>query len=137
MLTVNFKNLKLKNAINKGVFVLPYDNNYKLGATYNWGELDELPTKQGKEQLLNKASKFINDEIEIIDHKAGVRPTVSDRRPLLGIHPEHKQLAVFNGLGTKGVMLAPYFANKLVNLILKNEQLPSEVNINRFIKKEA
>jgi glycine oxidase len=66
-----------------------------------------------------------------------VRPTVKDRRPLLGIHPEYNQLAVFNGLGTKGVMLAPYFANKLVNLILKNEPLPNEVNINRFIDKKA
>jgi len=133
VLTVKFKNLELKNAINKGAFVLPYDGNYKLGATYNWDELDQLPTEEGKEQLLKRAARFINDEIEIIEHKAGVRPTVSDRRPLLGVHPEYKQLAVFNGLGTKGVMLAPYFANKMVSLILGNEELPKEVNINRFI----
>ena len=137
VLTINFENLELKDTINKGVFILPYGDNYKLGATYNWDELDEIPTEDGKDQLLKKASKFINDGIKVINHKAGVRPTVSDRRPLLGIHPTHDQLGVFNGLGTKGVMLAPYFANKLVNLILKNEQLPGEVNINRFIKKEA
>ncbi|MBL4669177.1 MAG: FAD-binding oxidoreductase [Flavobacteriales bacterium] len=137
VLTVKFKNLELKHAINKGVFVLPYEDNYKLGATYNWDELDEVPTQEGKEQLLKRAARFIDDDIEIISHKAGVRPTVSDRRPLLGIHPKEKQLAVFNGMGTKGVMLAPYFANKMVHLMLKNEPLPSEVNINRFIKKEA
>jgi len=133
VLTVQFKNLELKHAINKGVFVLPYDGNYKLGATYNWDELDEVSTDEGREQLLKRAARFINDEIEIIEHKAGVRPTVSDRRPLLGMHPKHNQLAVFNGLGTKGVMLAPYFANKMVNFITKNEELPKEVNINRFI----
>ena len=38
VLTVQFENLKLDSAINKGVFVLPYNNNYKLGATYNWDE---------------------------------------------------------------------------------------------------
>jgi glycine/D-amino acid oxidase-like deaminating enzyme len=133
VLTVKFKNLKLDMAINKGVFVLPYDGSYKLGATYNWDELDEISTQEGKDQLLKRADRFINDEIEIIEHKAGVRPTVSDRRPLLGVHPEHKQLLVFNGLGTKGVMLAPYFANKMVNFIINNDELPSEVNINRFL----
>lgn len=132
VLTVKFKNLKLDKAINKGAFVLPYDGNYKLGATYNWDELDEIPTQVGKEQLLKRAARFINDEIEIIEHKAGVRPTVSDRRPLLGVHPKYNQLAVFNGLGTKGVMLAPYFAGKMLCYLLKNEPIPKEVDIYRF-----
>jgi glycine oxidase len=137
VLTVNFKNLKIDHAINKGAFVLPFDGNYKLGATYNWDEIDNKPTEEGKEQLLKRAARFINDEVIVLEHKAGVRPTVLDRRPLLGIHPKHNQLAVFNGMGTKGVMLAPYFANKMVNLILNNEELPTEVNINRFkINKE-
>ena len=137
VLTVNFEKLELKHAINKGVFILPYDGDYKLGATYNWDDLDEIPTEEGRNQLLKKASKFINDEIKVVNHQAGVRPTVIDRRPLLGVHHEHQQLAVFNGLGTKGVMLAPYFAHKMVDLLLKNEVLPNEVNINRFLKKEA
>ncbi len=135
VLTISFKNLKLNAAINKGVFVLPYNNNYKLGATYNWSDIDEKPTDSAKELLLNKAKKIIADDIEVVKHKAGVRPTVKDRRPMLGIHPKHNQLAVFNGLGTKGVMLAPYFANKLVDLLLENKPLPNEVNINRFWNK--
>lgn len=137
VLTVKFQNLKLEAAINKGVFVLPYGENYKLGSTYNWSDLDEETTEGAKELLLKKAKAFINDEIEVIEHKAGVRPTVSDRRPLLGVHPKNEQLVVFNGLGTKGVMLAPYFADKLVSLLLNNEPLPEEVNISRFWNKEA
>ena len=137
VLTVDFEQLDLKQAINKGVFILPYGNYYKLGATYNWNELDELPTQEGRDELLNKTRKFIKDKINIIEHKAGVRPTVKDRRPLIGIHPKHSNLMIFNGLGTKGVMLAPYFANKLVHLILKKEPLPAEVDIDRFISKEA
>ncbi|MCB9360402.1 MAG: FAD-dependent oxidoreductase [Flavobacteriales bacterium] len=132
VLTVKFETLKLDAAINKGVFILPYNNNYKLGATYNWSDLNEETSQKGKDELIKKATKFIKDNIEVIEHKAGVRPTVSDRRPLIGVHPQYKQLGVFNGLGTKGVMLAPYFAQKLVNCLLNNEQLPEEVNINRF-----
>lgn len=134
VLTVNFEKLNLKEAINKGVFVLPYNNHYKLGATYNWSDLNEDTSIKGKEELLKKATKFIKDNIEVIEHKAGVRPTVSDRRPLIGFHPKHKQLGVFNGLGTKGVMLAPFFAQELVNCLLNNTPLDKEVDINRFEK---
>ena len=137
MLTVKFENLELNAAINKGVFILPYKGTYKLGSTYDWKNLDEKLTEEGKENLLERAGRFIKDQISVIEHKAGVRPTVFDRRPLLGVHPKHDQLAVFNGMGTKGVMLAPYFANKLACLFLKNEPLSEEININRFIKKEA
>ena len=131
VLTVNFKNLSLKSAINKGVFVLPYNNHYKLGATYDWENLNEEITEKGKNELLKKASAFINDEIIVVEHKAGIRPTVSDRRPLLGVHPVHEQLAVFNGMGTKGVMIAPYFAEILAEHLLGNKPIPKEVNINR------
>ncbi len=133
-LTVNFKNLNFKSAINKGVFILPHNGNYKLGATYNWDDFDEKITEEGKENLLERAGRFIKDEIIIIEHKAGVRPTVKDRRPLIGEHMDHEQLLVFNGLGTKGVMLAPYFAEKVVNLLLHQQPLPEEVNINRFLE---
>lgn len=135
VLTVDFKNLQLEAAINKGVFVLPYNNCYKLGATYDWDNLNETPTEKGKKELLKKAATFVNDEITVIAHQAGIRPTVSDRRPLLGVHPIHNQLAVFNGMGTKGVMIAPYFAKVLTEHLLTKKPIPNEVNSNRFIMK--
>lgn len=133
VLTVDFKNIALKSAINKGVFVLPYNNHYKLGATYDWDNLNEETTEKGKNELLKKASNFIRDEIMVVEHKAGIRPTVLDRRPLLGVHPKHKQLTVFNGMGTKGVMIAPYFAKVFTELLIGNKPLSKEVDINRFI----
>lgn len=132
VLTVDFKHLQLSSAINKGVFVLPYSNEYKLGTTYDWDNLNEETTEKGKAELLKKVAAFIKDEIMVKSHKAGIRPTVSDRRPLLGIHPKHKQLAVFNGMGTKGVMIAPYFAKILAKHLLENKPLSKEVDINRF-----
>jgi len=132
VLTVDFKNLTLKSALNKGVFVLPYNNYYKLGATYDWDNLNEETTEKGKNELLKMASNFIHDEINVVEHKAGIRPTVIDRRPLLGIHPKYKQLAVFNGMGTKGVMIAPYFAQIFVEHLIENTPLSAEVDINRF-----
>jgi len=132
LLTVTFENLILKEAINKGVFILPVDGGYKLGATYDWGNQNEIPTLEGREELLEKAKKFIKTPIHIIKHQAGIRPTVIDRRPLIGTHPKHHQLSIFNGLGTKGVMLAPYFAHRLSQQLINKEVLPSDVDIQRF-----
>lgn len=133
VLTVDFKTLKLSSAINKGVFILPYNNHYKLGATYDWDHLNETPTEKGKNELLKKASTFIKDEMVVVEHKAGIRPTVSDRRPLLGIHPVHEQIAIFNGMGTKGVMISPYFAKKITEYLIENKPLPQDIDINRFV----
>lgn len=119
--------------INKGVFILPLGNNeYKVGATYEWNDLTEIPTEKGRDELIEKLNKVLRVPFEIIDHQAGIRPTVNDRRPMLGLHPEHSALGVFNGMGTKGVMLVPFFADHFVNFLEGNILLNKEVNITRF-----
>ena len=75
-------------------------------------------------------------DFEIVNHFAGVRPTVKDRRPLVGTHPIHSQLHVLNGLGTRGVMLGPYLANQLFQLIEENIPLEKEIDIVRCYKKK-
>lgn len=119
--------------INKAVFILPLGNNtYKVGATYEWEDLSENTTEKGRLDLVEKLKKVLKVPFEIINHQAGIRPTVNDRRPLIGLHPEHPQLAVFNGMGTKGVMLAPFFANQFANFLENSTPLDKEVNITRF-----
>lgn len=127
---------EIKNrCLNKGVFILPLDDDtYKVGATYEWNELNENATEKGLTELKNKLENILKVEYEIIKHEAGIRPTVIDRRPMLGLHPEHSQLAVFNGMGTKGVLLAPYFANQLFNHIEQQTAINKEVDIKRFYK---
>lgn len=120
--------------INKAVFILPIGNNiYKVGATYEWNELNEYTTEKGKADLVDKLQKVLKIPFEIIDHQAGIRPTVNDRRPLIGLHPQHAALGVFNGMGTKGVMLAPYFAKHFFDFLENNIPLNKEIDINRFI----
>lgn len=119
--------------INKGVFILSLGNNtFKAGATYEWNDLTEQPTEKGKAELIDKLRKVIRVPFEVIAHEAGIRPTVSDRRPLLGFHPQHPSLAVFNGMGTKGVMLAPYFAKHFAEVLTGKATLDKEVDIARF-----
>jgi hypothetical protein len=136
VLTIGSKNLNIGNSIiNKNAFLMQSKNDsYKLGATYDWENLNETLSESAKDELKGRFKKMADADFTIVDHKAGVRPSVIDRRPVIGHHPKYKNLYIFNGLGTKGVMLAPYFAQKLINHFRLNEPLPAEVNVARFDK---
>jgi len=73
-------------------------------------------------------------DYEVVGHEAGVRPTVKDRKPLVGQHPNYKNLFVLNGFGSHGIMIAPWAAAQLFGCIEKGEELLPEVDINRFAK---
>ncbi|HLO72462.1 MAG TPA: FAD-dependent oxidoreductase [Flavobacterium sp.] len=136
LLIIKAPNLKLDAVVKSSVFILPIGNDlYKVGATYDWTDKTNTPTEEGKQELVEKLSELISCDFEVIQHFAGVRPTVKDRRPLVGTHIIHPQLHVLNGLGTRGVMLAPYLANQLFQHIENNIPLEKEIDIIRCYKK--
>jgi glycine/D-amino acid oxidase-like deaminating enzyme len=124
----------LKNFILlKGIFVVPNPNGtYKVGATYNWVDKTSEITKDGRGEIEEKLRKLTKIDCEFVSQSAGIRPATVDRRPFLGLHPKFNSIGIFNGLGTKGVSLGPYFAQHFANFLINNEQLNSDVNINRF-----
>ena len=133
LLKIHAPNLKLDYCLNSSLFILPIGNdNYKVAATYNWTDKDSLPTEEGKKELLDKLDAIINCEYTVLEHFAGVRPTVLDRRPLVGEHPIHKSMYILNGLGTRGVMLGPYLAQLLFDSIENKTELDPQVDIVRF-----
>lgn len=123
--------------INNITNVIPLGNRrYKLSSTYSWKTLDGKPHLKEAEMLLGHFNDlFPNVSYRIVEHKAALRPTVADRRPYLGRHPAHPQLIIFNGLGSKGVMLAPYFSKHLIQHLLDDMALLSDVDIQRHIKR--
>lgn len=120
--------------LNKKVFILPLGNYFfKIGSTYEWSDLSEITTETGKLSILDRFENLVSTPYSIKNQWAGIRPTVIDRRPVLGIHPELRNISVFNGLGTKGVMLAPHFANEMLNVLtISNYSLNTEVKLSRF-----
>jgi glycine oxidase len=108
---------------------------FKVGATYNWIDKTNTPTEEGRQELIDKIKEVLTCDFELISHYAGVRPTVKDRKPLVGTHNEFNNVHILNGLGTRGVMLGPSMANALYQSIENGAILPPEVNINRFRKK--
>lgn len=134
-LTIHCPNLNLEKIISKNLFIQPLGNNhYKIGSTYNWDMLEPKTTEAGKNDLLERLNLILDLPFEIVKHEAGIRPTISDRRPVVGSHPNHKNLHLLNGLGTKGVLIAPYCANVLVNYLIDKTPIADEINVKRFVK---
>ncbi|MDJ1468484.1 NAD(P)/FAD-dependent oxidoreductase [Xanthocytophaga flava] len=120
--------------INQHLFVIPLpDGTFRVGATYNWRTLDWQPSEAGKEELIEKLTKLIQRPIRILDHSAGIRPATADRRPFIGVHPEHPELAFFGGMGSKGVSLIPYLAQHFSDFLLFQKEIMPEININRYL----
>ena len=118
-------------ALSNNVVLVPGDTDYKLGSTYTWDKMDEEISTSAKDDLLNKFKKISTSIPEVIGHKAAIRPTTNNRRPFLGLHPEFKQLAIFNGMGTKSVMFCPYLAQKFADFLIKAAPIPNEVDITK------
>ena len=118
--------------LNKNGFILPIKSNqFKVGATYRWDEFSEASTEDAQAELKGKLNSMGVDSYSAIESRVGIRPATQDRRPFVGMHP-HEPVGIFNGFGSKGVSLAPYFARAFVREILGEEELPFEVSIRRF-----
>jgi glycine/D-amino acid oxidase-like deaminating enzyme len=136
LLIIKSENLNLTEIINSSIWILPLGNHlYKVGATYDWEDKTNQKTEKAKTELLTHLKDVITCDFEVIDHLAGVRPTVKDRRPLLGKHHLHNHLYILNGLGTRGVLFAPYLSDKLYQYIENGIPLDNEISIERCYKK--
>lgn len=133
LIIIKAPELDLDVIINTSVFILPMGNHlYKVGATYNWDDKTNLPTQEGKQELIHRIKEILTCNFEIIEHFAGVRPTVKDRRPLLGTHCTHRNIHILNGMGTRGVMLAPSMAQDLFDYIENGKPLEKSIDIKRY-----
>lgn len=133
LITIHAPDLEIDFLLKSTLFVLPLGNHFfKVGATFNWKDKTSNPSKDGKQELTEKLKKVLNVSYTIVNQSAGIRPTVKDRRPLVGIHPKYEQLAILNGLGTRGVMIAPSVAKQLFNHLENHQKLDTAIDINRF-----
>ncbi len=133
-LTIESKAIPEDESVNRKCFILPLgENKFKVGSTYVWHTDTTDTTEEGKNTILQNLSFLTKEHIEVIDQAAGVRPTVVDRRPLIGTHPDHPNYHIFNGLGTKGYLLAPLLSKEFVDYLMDGKELHDEVDIKRFL----
>lgn len=126
--------LKQKMIYNRGIYLVPGNepNEWVVGATYDPTFTSEHPSEEGRLFLKGKLDQLLTTKYLITSHRSGIRPTIRDRRPVIGCHPEHRSLLILNGLGTKGVSIAPYFSGILIQSMENGTAINKEVNIERY-----
>ena len=114
--------------VNRGAWIIPRtDGLWKAGSTY---EFDlKTPMEASVSDLTNKLARLLRVPFELGDARAGIRPIIKHRFLVLGRHPSHPQVLVFNGLGSKGVLRAPFFAEMLAKHLLAGDSLEPEVDV--------
>jgi len=135
-ITIYSEELQLDFAVKSSVFVMPLGNNlYKVGATYDHQDKTPQVTSTSREKLVKELKKLIKCDFEVVDQVAGIRPAVSDRKPLVGSHPEINNIYCCNGFGSRGVLIAPNMAEALLNHIERGTELDAEIDLQRFTRK--
>ena len=133
MLTIKAPDLKMDFILKSSVFIVPLGEDlYWVGSTYEWEDKTHGITESAKTELIEKVKQIITCDFEVVGQVAGIRPTTKDRRPLVGLHPEHGNVCVLNGLGTRGVMMSPFVAQELFNHLENGTELNPEIDIKRF-----
>ena len=133
LLIIYSKNLNLDKIIHSKFLFIPLGGDYySVGATYDWKDISPENTLSGREKLINMLDSFLNIPYKIIDHKSGIRPSTFDRRPIVGTHDKYTQMYILNGLGTRGVLLAPYLVNILCDSIYSQISISTIINYNRL-----
>lgn len=133
-LIVKIPNMNLNQIIKRSsIFIMPLGNQiYWVGATYDNSDKTKSPTQLKKRWLIEKIESILLKPYEVIEHNASIRPSTIDRRPIIGSHPDYKNLYVLNGLGSRGILLAPTLSSWLYNNIYKSTPIPKEADIKRF-----
>ena len=117
--------------VNRGVFMIPRRGAIRVGSTYDNQDSSWQPTADGRSMIEDKLSKLYQGPYEVVRALAGIRPATFDRRPFLGLVKNQSGIGIFNGLGTKGVSLAPYFAPMMADFLLGKQEILPDVDVNR------
>ena len=138
MITVESNEINEQESWNHKGFLLPIGNNrFKVGATIEREVRDTKTTPAALKELRGVLENLTNSSYTVIKQVAGIRPTVYDRRPVMGQHPNHDGLYIFNGLGTKGYLMAPLLSEEMASFIMGEKPLHREVQLARFYKNKS
>lgn len=97
-------------------YMLPAEDGIKkVGATFKWHNSDETLDATDRQQLEQAAAAMLDSSgFKTVSHQSAIRATTPGQQVIAKLHPTIKSMFMLNGLGTKGILLAPYHAAQLV-----------------------
>jgi len=131
ILTVHAPSWRQSRMITGRGWLVPIGNDcYKVGATYEWKQLDELSSEKGLQQIETIARDLGGEDYTILAHDAGIRPILRKSQPVAGMIAPH--VYVLNGLGSKGSLHAPWAARALVEHLMDGTPLQSHLSLETY-----
>jgi glycine oxidase len=129
ILQINTHGLPKDMVIHGAMKIIPLGGlEYLTGATYDFNRIDEESTEEGRNKIIAALGKMIDVPYTISSQFASIRPSTKDRRPIIGKHKENNKIYIFNGLGSKGVMMGPWMALQLREFLIKGEEPEQTLN---------
>ncbi|MGJ8677793.1 MAG: FAD-dependent oxidoreductase [Akkermansiaceae bacterium] len=138
ILSLKVKGLNQDKRYHAAGWMAPRGNDiWRAGASYDWNNLNSEPTSEGRQKVMDQLKKWLpNDlQIEVTAHEAGVRPIIRNSRPVVLIHPTMRNVSCFNGLGSKGVLMAPAVARSFASYLCGEAELDKELIV--YTKNES
>ena len=127
-----------EHIIHRGNWIMKCaEDQFRIGSTWDREHLDTAPTADARAELLGAVGNILRNagELRVVNHSAGVRPCTATTRPHLGKHPKFGALYSFNGFGSKGYALSPYFAEEFAEYLEGGKPLDSEADISRHVRR--
>jgi glycine oxidase len=116
-------------------WLVPLGNGqFKCGSTYEWKQLDELPTPEGRATVESIAAKLGSPDFRVLAHEAAIRPILRNSEPLIG--PQSNSSWMFNGLGSKGSLYAPGVVRRLADWLLLGIEPEPVFDVRKFINRK-
>ena len=120
-----------RSIINRGCWAVPRrDGVIRAGSSF---ELRfDRPDEAGPESLealLTRLRLMLKAGFDVTACQTAVRPIIKKCKAAVGRHPSQPKVALLNGLGSKGVLRAPYMARRLVEHLLDGVPLDPEIDM--------
>ncbi len=138
ILTLTSQHCSPEYIINYGFWLIPTNTKiFRSGATFDRENIDTKTTNQAKNTILQAIHQYAPDfsPCTVINHQAHIRPATIDRQPLLGHPPDQPLICIFNGFGSKGSLLIPWYACHFADYLVNSSTFPDHANISRHCKK--
>jgi glycine/D-amino acid oxidase-like deaminating enzyme len=135
-LIISCDELSQEHIFKKGLMLAPMadPNTFWIGSNYQWEFDNDQPSPQFYKHATSVLDGWLKKRYTVLDHKAAVRPATLERRPFAGLHPQFQNIGILNGMGTKGVSLAPFFAQQFVQHLVYDLPLAPEADVRRFTR---
>lgn len=121
ILTVHIPGLHESRVVHRGIWLVQVGPQlYRVGATYDWATLSDTPSAAGRAELESRLRECLKLPFDVLQHDAAVRPISRSRQPIA--EPIAPGIWAFNGLGSRGTLLAPWHAARLIEQIETGDQ---------------